>query len=73
MADLAGTKSMKKKENTRRASKKQSTCEKVAEKDEELPEDEETSAERLSECCAISLGSQQHLQSLARGKIWMMD
>ena len=50
-----------------------STCEKVAEKDEELPEDEETSAERLSECCAISLGSQQYLQSLARGKIWMMD
>ena len=70
MADLAGTRSMKKRENTRRASKKQSTCEKVAEKDDELPEDEETSAERLSECCAISLGS---LQSLARGKIWMMD
>ena len=45
MDNLAGTKSMKKKENTRRASKKQSTCEKVAEKGEELPEDEETSAE----------------------------
>ena len=40
---------------------------------EELPEDEEISAERLSECCAISLGSQQHLQSLARGTIQMMD
>ena len=60
---------MKKKENTRRARKKQSTCERVAEKDEELPEDEETSAERLSECCAISLGNQQHLQSPGRGKI----
>ena len=73
MADLAGTKSMKKKESTRRASKKESTCGKVAEKDEELPEDEERSAEGLSECCVISLGNQQHLQNPARSKIWMMD
>ena len=68
MADQAGTKRMNKKKRPRGE-----RARKVAEKDEELPEDEETSAERLSECCAISLGNQQHLQSIARGKIWMMD
>ena len=70
MADLAGTKNRKKKESTQRASKKkESTCGKVAEKDKELPGDEERSAEGLSECCVISLGNQQHLQNPARSKI----
>ena len=46
---------------------------KLPKKDEELQEDREASAERLSECCAISLGSQLHQRSIARGKIWMMD
>ena len=62
----------KKKARGERA-KKESTCGKVAEKDEQLPEDEERSAEGLSECCVLSLGNQHYLQNPARSKIWMMD
>ena len=39
---------------------------KNAENDERMQEDREISKQRLSECCAISCGSQQHPMKIAR-------
>ena len=67
MADLTGTKSVKKKENTRRASKKREHVPERQHKKMKEQEDRGMSEWRLSESCVISYEIQQFQMKIARG------
>ena len=69
MAELAGTKKNEQKERPRGdRARNRARVKKLQKKMKNCQKMKKHQQKDVVECCAISLGNQQHLQSIARGK-----